>query len=406
MTNPGAGKRRPKKAAAAIPAKKREIGKKALFEVKLAGRNFKAFTNPVVYLEKDLKAEFELKGKDGKTRLQKLEAGMALRGFKHLFEQTVVAKRCKRLVLTSKVTRLDGDDLHVNVAEYSKSGQVTFLGLYRDAGLAVAEGYLSESLPAQFPAKGKVLTDKEAKKASANLGVVISKTAKDSKGMGRIAKATAEALKQANADKVKLLKELDDLRTLMRQSKLTVYEQDLDSYKARLTKKYKETSGPNHWQGWFKGHSWILGPSYLDPIEKKKVGFEQIPDFILPTLDGFADILELKLPQHEVIRSDPSHAGSWFWSPDASKAIGQASNYIHEAEDNRAKLKEKLSDALGIELAFVKPRAFVIIGVDDDWSAPQKRAFRNLSSTLHGVEVLTYSDIQRRAEAIIKLLKD
>ncbi len=378
----------------------------AFHEVKISGKNFSSFSNPVVYLEADLKTEFEKKGKDGQTRLSRLENATAIRGFKHLYEKTVGAGKCKRLVLTSKATRIEGQDLHLNVDEYSRYGQTTFLGLYRETGLTVAEGYLSSAIPASFPPKSSSLSEKEAKKATANVNAVIDRTAKSSKGVGKVAKATADALKQAKQDSLELKKEVADLRALLNASKLTLYEQDLEEFKVRLTKNYKETSGKGHWQGWFRGHSWVLGPSYLEPIEKSKVGFEQIPDFILPTLDGFADILELKLPSHEVIKQDPSHAGSYFWSSEASKAIGQASNYIHEAEDNRLKLKEKLSELLGIELAFVKPRAFVIIGSDADWSPQQRKAFRNLRATLHGVEVLTYSDIQRRAEALVKLLTD
>jgi len=40
-----------------------------------------------------------------------------------------------------------------------------------------------------------------------------------------------------------------------------------------------------------------------------------MPDFIFPTLDGFVDILEIKLPSKEVIVEDASHAGSWYGRP-------------------------------------------------------------------------------------------
>lgn len=377
-----------------------------LYEVKITGRNFKSFTNPVVYLDEKLKTEFEAKGKDGQTRLQKLENGMAIRGFKHLYEMTVVAKKCSRLVLSASASKSDGGDLYVNVEEYSKYGQAKFMGLYRETGNSVAGGYLSSALPAEFPPAATGLSESEAKKASANVGDVIGRSTKSAKGVGAVAKATSEALKAARKEGLELKKENADLRGLLNASKLHVYERDLQEFKDRLTKQFKETSGKNNWQEWFRNHSWVLGPNYLEPIEKSKVGFEQIPDFILPTLDGFADILELKLPAHAVIRSDSSHPGSVFWTPDAAKAIGQASNYIHEAEDNRLKLKEKMSEALGIELAFVRPRAFVIIGVETDWDDKQRKMFRHLRATLHGIEVLTYNDIARRAEAIIKMIAE
>ena len=39
-----------------------------------------------------------------------------------------------------------------------------------------------------------------------------------------------------------------------------------------------------------------------------------MPDYLFPTLDGFVDILEIKLPSFEVIEEDVGHIGSWVWS--------------------------------------------------------------------------------------------
>lgn len=377
-----------------------------LHEVEITGKNFSKFKKPVVYVDAALKGEFEKKGKDGTTRMQRLAGATALRGFKHLYEKTIVAGKCKRLILTQSATRMVGSDLYVSVDDYSKAGQTTFLGLYRDAGLSVAQGYLSSVLPANFPAPPKGLSTEEARKATNHISDVIAQSGVSAQGLGKVAKATRRALRKAKAEKLGLRKELEEVRSLLKTSKLSVYAQDLEELKDRLTKKYGETSGRGNWQAWFPEHSWVLGPNYLTPIEKARVGLTNVPDFLLPTLDGFADILELKLPGHEVVKKDPSHPGSYFWSSEAAKAIGQASNYIQEAEDHRRELKEKIEEAIGTELSIVRPRAFVIIGDDEEWDAPTKRAFRNLRSTLHGIEVLTYSDIVRRASALIRLLED
>ena len=83
-------------------------------------------------------------------------------------------------------------------------------------------------------------------------------------------------------------------------------------------KKYKETSGRNNWQSWLKEHSWVFGVFYGEPYEKEKIGFDNIPDYLFPTLDGFVDVYEIKLPSHKVIITDQSHNGSFVWSPKRS----------------------------------------------------------------------------------------
>jgi uncharacterized protein (UPF0254 family) len=35
-----------------------------------------------------------------------------------------------------------------------------------------------------------------------------------------------------------------------------------------------------------------------------------MPDYLFPTLDGFIDILEIKLPEDDVIIKDTNHIGS------------------------------------------------------------------------------------------------
>ena len=150
-----------------------------------------------------------------------------------------------------------------------------------------------------------------------------------------------------------------------------------------------------------------MGIQYLRPIDNQRVGFDSIPDYLFPTLDGFIDVLEIKLPRHEVIKSDPSHPGSYAWSPEASKAIGQVVNYLYEMELNQLQLQKKInqkySKQLSREINVIKPRAFILIGMEDDWDGETKEAFRKLNHTLHGIQVITYTEIAKRGEYIVNL---
>ena len=44
----------------------------------------------------------------------------------------------------------------------------------------------------------------------------------------------------------------------------------------------------------------------------------------------------------------------------------------------------------------LKPRAFILIGKNDGWDISKKEGLRKLNHVLHGVEVLTYSDLVKR----------
>ena len=127
-----------------------------------------------------------------------------------------------------------------------------------------------------------------------------------------------------------------------------------------------------------------------------------MPDYSFPTMDGFLDILEIKLPTMEVITSDPSHVGSHTWSSDTNKAIGQVVTYLSDIELYQLHLKEEIKRVYGLYLYLIKPRAVILIGNKDGWTSEQHKALRKLNYSLHGIEVLTYTDLQKRGEAIIE----
>lgn len=83
---------------------------------------------------------------------------------------------------------------------------------------------------------------------------------------------------------------------------------------------FHETSGKDSWQNWIYDNNWLFGINYQAPIQKEKVGFDCIPDFLFLSLDGFLDILEIKLPTADVIFEDKSHLGSYSWSSSNRKA--------------------------------------------------------------------------------------
>lgn len=147
----------------------------------------------------------------------------------------------------------------------------------------------------------------------------------------------------------------------------------------------------------------MFGAKHLDPIDRTKINITgSMPDFIYPTADGFADILEIKLPSDEVIIEDKNHAGSWKWTASTNGAIGQITNYIIEIERQRLEIEKNIKISTGRDILLLKPRAFILTGNSKDWAGDKKEALRKLNSVLHGIEVITYYDLVLRAERIIE----
>jgi len=180
-------------------------------------------------------------------------------------------------------------------------------------------------------------------------------------------------------------------------------KQVVQEFKKRLSEGvYSETTGNDSWQKWIFERNWLFGINYQEPVEKAKINLSGIrPDYLFPTLDGFVDILEIKLPQEEVIFKDSSHKGSWRWSSETNMAIGQVVNYLAEVDRMRLDLERELMKELGLELLILKPRAYILIGDSKDWNNDKKEGLRNLNSSLHGITVITYRDLCDRAEHLV-----
>ncbi len=184
---------------------------------------------------------------------------------------------------------------------------------------------------------------------------------------------------------------------LQMQRRKIVYE-----LKRRLTKRFSETTGNDSWQRWIFENNWLFGANYQNPIEKQKINIVGImPDFLFPTIDGFIDILEIKLPEDSVIELDPHHSGSWIWSKNSNVAIGQVVNYLCEIDRLRLEIESQIFKKYGRQVSLLKPRAFILIGNSEGWNPEKREALRKLNHSLHGIEVVTYHELCQRGEAFL-----
>lgn len=174
---------------------------------------------------------------------------------------------------------------------------------------------------------------------------------------------------------------------------------------ARLqTGGFSETTGDDSWQKWIYKNSWLFGVNYKKPIEKTKINIMGImPDYLFPTIDGFVDILEIKLPDDTVIVEDTNHPGSWKWTPKTNVAIGQVVNYLGEIDRLRFEIEKNIKTEYKYEISLLKPRAYILIGDSSDWDGIKKEGLRKMNHALHGIEILTYKDLLDRGNQAINI---
>jgi len=350
------------------------------------------------------------KSRSGQAFLQLLESGMAIRGLKHLLEHIRTKSKDARLILTDGKTRKNDYDYYINLKEYSDKGYGRFREFYRQTALEISSAYLGEHFPDDFHISREALSSQDLKKAGKNLDFVLDELAQKRKHKKQILKKTSLMVNNLRQEERELKQDINELEELKRESSIAFYIERIAELKSRFTKNYKETTGKASWQSWIYRNNWILGIQYLRPIEKHRVGFDSIPDYLFPTIDGFIDVLEIKLPNHDVIKPDISHPGSYAWSSEANKSIGQVVNYLYEMELNQLtlqkKINQKYAEKLDRTINVIKPRAFILIGKEDGWDNETREAFRKLNHTLHGIEVITYTEIVKRGEYIINLYNE
>ncbi len=382
---------------------------KNLHKVIINSRNYGDLNGVAIYLADDLFRLLEKqRSRDGTPILKLLELGRAIQGLKHLITIIIEHNNENKVIFTNGKTRKVNKDYYINYDDYRRKSQARFFPLYRERGLDTAKYYMNNYFPKEFEYEANRLKDSEFKKVDMQLSQVLDKASEKDKNKIVIIE---EATKTVAKLRRKTRKLNNALENLQKQYSLHFYRQDLDELKLRLTKDLHETKGKNSWQRWIYTHNWLFGIHYLSPpIQKERVGFKSIPDFLFATLDGFIDILEIKLPTFDVIREDFSHAGSYAWCPEANKAIGQVVNYIQQMELNQLQLvkliNQEYEEQYQMIINVLKPRAFILIGNSDGWNTLKKEALRTLNYSLHGIEVLTYSDLLGRGESIISMVSN
>lgn len=151
-------------------------------------------------------------------------------------------------------------------------------------------------------------------------------------------------------------------------------------------------------QGWFDENTWVFGKQYVGRVPKRTIGLESRADIIYLSVDGFADLVELKRSKlsHPLLLSDPSHK-SFYPSAELSKSLAQAMHYIQVIEDHRLQLVQL------VKIPVLRPTVTIIVGRSNDWSEPMKEHLRILNSSLVSINVVTYDHLVEMGQSMLNL---
>lgn len=190
-----------------------------------------------------------------------------------------------------------------------------------------------------------------------------------------------------------------------RSVQLVYLDQLIREYESALEKNNNE----NWWQKYFSKRILFFQDSYIRVIEKLNVaiGITKYPDFMVVSSDGYLDIIELKTPQTELLKLDPSRK-NYFWGTEVNKAISQVENYIDKITKNSDAIRTTLKDDEGFDFQIVRPRGIIVVGRSSDFSTTQKKAndFRLLSNGLKNVEILPFDELGQRLRNTRKSMAD
>ena len=165
-----------------------------------------------------------------------------------------------------------------------------------------------------------------------------------------------------------------------------------------LSAKIEEDVAEAVFQEWFEENTWIFGKNYVQRIPKRTVGLESKADLIYISVDGFADLVELKksVVSKPILLPDSSHR-TFYPSAELSRALAQAMHYLQVIEDHRLQLVEL------VKIPVLRPTITIVIGRSNDWPEPMRKQLRILNSTLLNIKVLTYDHLLAMGNNILQL---
>jgi hypothetical protein len=155
-------------------------------------------------------------------------------------------------------------------------------------------------------------------------------------------------------------------------------------------------------QTWLEEHPWVFGLEYVK-VRKGQQTSRGYVDFLLERYDGFHDLLELKSPQDDIIVSKEGKDTDTIPSPTNYKLSDSLSNAIAQAHSYKVRLsrdEKHMEEEHGVKNSG-SPRLIVVVGLKEKMPQHSALILDELNRSLHGVEIIPYDLIAKRARMLV-----
>lgn len=151
------------------------------------------------------------------------------------------------------------------------------------------------------------------------------------------------------------------------------------------------------WQEWFAKNKWILGTEYLNILPEREIDTNDIADYLVRSIDGFLDIVEIKKPSLQFWTKPDSH-GNLCPTASLTAAITQCLNYLYriELQSNSVDFLQRVD-----QTKTIKPQCLLVYGRSNEWTEKEYKALRILNSAYHQLHVITYDQLLLRAKQLL-----
>jgi len=153
----------------------------------------------------------------------------------------------------------------------------------------------------------------------------------------------------------------------------------------------------SYWQECFGRNKWILGSEFLNILPEREIDANDIADYLMRSLDGFLDVVEIKRPDISFWVGPDSH-GNLCPSASLSAAIMQCLNYLYkiELQSNSVEFLRRVDNT-----KTVKPQCLLVYGRSNNWGEEEFKALRILNASYHQLHIMTYDQLLIRAKQLL-----
>ncbi len=208
------------------------------------------------------------------------------------------------------------------------------------------------------------------------------------------------------------LSERDITQLLKRKERLSEFESSIK----------RQATDENWWQDFFEGNKWIFGyglnyqilrqtqpqPHFGGTTIAGKGG--QVGDYLTSTSGNlsFTVLVEIKTPDTPLLQgTEEIRSGAWSLSKSLTDAVSQIQANI-DTWDKEGSRQPCNIEILEKENIFtVQPKGIIVIGSLSQLDSRSKReTFQRFRKSLHGVDILTFDELLKRAEFIVEELEE